>query len=268
MKQKRSPKKPNIYFTQETENAIVLYNSMEDDIQRNIIYTKKIHPAFYKLAEIMIHRFKFYNFDVGHEDVKHEVVSFLHEKIHKYRAESGKAFSYFSIVAKNYLIAENNKNYYHFKRSQAIDAIDLERNIVNEQIRMDLIEEKKDYIDIFVNVMEKNLTLFFSKQRDIQIADSILYLFKTHPFKYEEYPEQIREITRTKAFFINTKVTLSRAILYLFKTRANIENYNKKAIYILIRERTGVNSQYITSVINDIKAIYTKMYIKFVPHKY
>ena len=84
MKQKRSPKKPNIYFTQETENAIVLYNSMEDDIQRNIIYTKKIHPAFYKLAEIMIHRFKFYNFDVGHEDVKHEVVSFLHEKIHKY----------------------------------------------------------------------------------------------------------------------------------------------------------------------------------------
>lgn len=224
MKQKRSPKKPNIYFTQETENAIVLYNSMEDDIQRNIIYTKKIHPAFYKLAEIMIHRFKFYNFDVGHEDVKHEVVSFLHEKIHKYRAESGKAFSYFSIVAKNYLIAENNKNYYHFKRSQAIDAIDLERNIVNEQIRMDLIEEKKDYIDIFVNVMEKNLSLFFSKQRDIQIADSILYLFKT---------------------------------------RANIENYNKKAIYILIRERTGVNSQYITSVINDIKSIYTKMYMEY-----
>ena len=224
MKQKRSPKKPNIYFTQETENAIVLYNSMEDDIQRNKIYTKKIHPAFYKLAEIMIHRFKFYNFDVGHEDVKHEVVSFLHEKIHKYRAESGKAFSYFSIVAKNYLIAENNKNYYHFKRSQAIDALDLERNIVNEQIRMDLIEEKKDYIDIFVNVMEKNLSLFFSKQRDIQIADSILYLFKT---------------------------------------RANIENYNKKAIYILIRERTGVNSQYITSVINDIKAIYTKMYMEY-----
>ena len=123
-----------------------------------------------------------------------------------------------------YLIAENNKNYYHFKRSQDIDSIDLERNIVNEKIRMDLIEEKKDYIDIFVNVMEKNLPLFFSKQRDIQVADSILYLFKT---------------------------------------RDNIENYNKKAIYILVRERTGVNSQYITSVINKIKAIYTKMYMEY-----
>jgi hypothetical protein len=224
MKQKRSPKKPNVYFTQETEDAIVMYNTIDDEFQRNLIYTKKIHPAFYKLAEIMIHRFKFYNFDVSHEDVKHEVISFLHEKITKYKAENGKAFSYFSIVAKNYLIAENNKNYYHFKRSQDIGAIDLERNIVNEKVRYDLIEEKKDFIDIFVNVVEKYLPLFFSKQRDIQVADSILYLFKT---------------------------------------RENIENYNKKAIYILVRERTGVGSQYITSVINKIKTIYGKLYFEY-----
>ena len=224
MKQKRSPKKPNVYFTQETEDAIVLYNTMEDDFQRNLIYTKKIHPAFYKLAEIMIHRFKFYNFDVSHEDVKHEVISFLHEKITKYKAENGKAFSYFSIVAKNYLIAENNKNYYHFKRSQDIAAIDLERNVVNEKMRYDLIEEKRDFIDIFVNVVENYLPLFFSKQRDIQVADTILYLFKT---------------------------------------RENIENYNKKAIYILVRERTGVSSQYITSVINKIKILYGKLYLKY-----
>lgn len=224
MKQTRSPKKPNIYFTQETEDAIVTYNTIEDEIYRNIIYTKKIHPAFYKLAEIMIHRFKFYNFDVSHEDVKHEVVSFLHEKIHKYRAESGKAFSYFSIVAKHYLIAENNKNYYHFKRSQNVDSIDIERNIVNEKMRTDLIEERKDFIDVFVNVVEKYLPLLFSKQRDIQVADSILYLFKT---------------------------------------RENIENYNKKAIYILVRERTGVSSQYITNVISKIKVIYSKLYKEY-----
>jgi hypothetical protein len=224
MKQKRSPKKPNVYFTQETEDAIVQYNSTEDDIQRNIIYTKKIHPAFYKLAEIMIHRFKFYNFDVSHEDVKHEVVAFLHEKIHKYNADNGKAFSYFSIVAKNYLIAENNKNYYHFKRSQDIDAIDAERNIINEKVRVDLIEERRDFIDLFISVVEKYLPLFFSKQRDIQVADSILYLFKT---------------------------------------RENIENYNKKAIYILVRERTGVSSQYITNVISKIKLIYASLYREY-----
>ena len=224
MKQKRSPKKPNVYFTKDTENAIIQYNSSEDDIERNILYTKKIHPAFYKLAEIMIHRFKSYNFDVSHEDVKHEVISFLHEKITKYKAENGKAFSYFSIVAKNYLIAENNKNYYHFKRSHDIQAIDLERNVVNEKVRADMIEEKRDFIDLFVQVVENNLSLFFPKNRDIQVAD---------------------------------------AILYLFKSRENIENYNKKAIYILVRERTGVSSHYITSVISRIKVIYSRLYQKY-----
>jgi hypothetical protein len=221
MKQKRSPKKPNVYFTKETEDAIVLYNSLEDDIEKNILYTKKIHPAFYKLAEIMIHRFKFYNFDVPHEDVKHEVIAFLHEKINKYKAENGKAFSYFSIVAKNYLIAENNKNYYHYKRSHSVDIIDQERVIINEIVRSEILEEKKDFIDMFSDILEKNLSTIFTKTRDIQVAD---------------------------------------AILYLFKTRENIENYNKKAIYILVRERTGVSSQHITSVINKIKVIYVKLY--------
>ena len=169
----------------------------------------------------MIHRFKFYNFDVGHEDVKHEVIAFLHEKIGKYKAENGKAFSYFSIVAKNYLIAENNKNYHHFKRSKDIDMIDSERVVINEVIRNGFIEEKSDFMDIFTKVFEKYVSTIFTKQRDIQVADTIIYLFKT---------------------------------------RDNIENYNKKAIYILIRERTGVNSQNITNVLNKIKKIYSELF--------
>lgn len=218
-------KKQNVYFTQDTEDAIVEYNSCEDDTLKNIIYTKRIHPAFYKLAEIMIHRFKFYNFDVSHEDVKHEVVAFLHEKIGKYDRTTGfKAFSYFSIVAKNYLIAENNKNYYQYKRRYSVDAIDSERNIVNEQLRTEFVDEQRDFIDLFVDVIEKHLPLLFQKNRDIQVADSVLYLFKT---------------------------------------RENIENYNKKALYILIRERTGIKTQYITNVINKIRELYTKLYKEY-----
>lgn len=215
-------KKQNVYFTQETEDAINEYNRTEDPIERNIIYTKRIHPAFYKLAEIMIHRFKFYNFDVPHEDVKHEVVTFLHEKLCKFDGESGfKAFSYFSIVAKNYLIAENNKNYYVYKKRHNIEAIDAERNIVNEQLRTEFIDEQRDFIDIFSDIMEKFLPLIFVKNRDLQVADSVLYLFKT---------------------------------------RDNIENYNKKALYILIRERTGIKTQYITNVIARFKLLYGRLY--------
>jgi hypothetical protein len=170
----------------------------------------------------MIHRFKFYNFDVPHEDVKHEVVTFLHEKLGKYDGDSGfKAFSYFSIVAKNYLIAENNKNYYLYKKRHNLEAIDSERNIVNEQLRNEFIDEQRDFVDIFVDIIEGFLPLIFNKTRDIQVADSILYLFKT---------------------------------------RDNIENYNKKALYILIRERTGIKTQYITNVITRFKLIYGRLY--------
>jgi hypothetical protein len=217
-------KKQNIYFTQDTENAIIEYIKCEDKDLRNKIYTEKIHPAFYKMAEIMIHRFKFYNFDVSHEDVKHEVVTFLHEKIDKYKEGNGKAFSYFSIVAKNYLIAENNKNYYQYKKKYDVETIDRERNVVNEHLRSEFIDEQSDFINIFVNLMEKYLPLIFTKNRDIQVADSIIYLFKT---------------------------------------RDNIENYNKKALYILIRERTGVKTQYITNVITQVKNIYMRLYQEY-----
>ena len=122
------------------------------------------------------------------------------------------------------MIAENNKNYYHFKRSQSIDTIDIERSIINEKVRADLIEERKDFIDLFVQVVERYLPLIFSKKRDVQVADTILYLFKT---------------------------------------RENIENYNKKAIYILIRERTGISSHHITNVITKIKLIYAMLYKEY-----
>ncbi len=94
----------------------------------------------------------------------------------------------------------------------------------NEKVRTDMNEERNDFIDIFVNLLEKHLALVFPKQRDIQVADTVLYLFKN---------------------------------------REHIENYNKKAIYILVRERTGANSQNITGVISKIKAIYGSLYKEY-----
>jgi hypothetical protein len=93
----RKPKNKQ-YFTKDTENAILLYNQLENDYERNKLYDAEIKYPFDKLVENIIHTFKFYHFDVPYEDVKHEVVAFLNEKIHKYTdPNKGKAFSYFSI---------------------------------------------------------------------------------------------------------------------------------------------------------------------------
>lgn len=220
----RKPKTKQ-YFTKDTENAILLYNQLEDDFERNKLYDQQIKYPFEKLVENIIHTFKFYHFDVPYEDVKHEVVAFLNEKIHKYTDPSkGKAFSYFSIIAKNYLIIHNNGNYNKFKATDQPEAIDDNRNVVNEVMRDEEVQEKSEFMDLFIKYMDANLTVLFKKQTDMSVADSVLELFRT---------------------------------------RENIENFNKKALYILIRDRTGVKTQYITRVVNLMKVAYMEMYMNY-----
>jgi hypothetical protein len=220
----RKPKNKQ-YFTKETEDAILLYNTLTNDIDRNRLYDAQIKYPFDKLVENIIHTFKFYHFDVPYEDVKHEVVAFLNEKIHKYVDPSkGKAFSYFSIIAKNYLIIHNNANYNKFKNTEQPEAIDDRRNIINEVMRAEEVEEKSEFMDLFVKYMDDNLTVLFKKQTDMHVADSVLELFRN---------------------------------------RQNIENFNKKALYILIRDRTGVKTQYITRVVNALKNAYAEMYFNY-----
>ena len=112
MPRKRKAKSKN-YFTQDTEDAIVLYNSISDPKERSKIYDTRIHYPFFKLTENIIHTFKFYYTEVDDiEHLQHEVIVFLLSKIHLFDPSKGaKAYSYFGTIAKRYLILSNQKNY-------------------------------------------------------------------------------------------------------------------------------------------------------------
>ena len=217
-------KKRKMYFGQVTEDAIIKYNKETDPIVRNEIYNESIKAPFDKLAENIIHTFKFYYFDVPSEEVKHEVVSFLVMNMHKYKEGKGKAFSYFSIVAKNYLILHNNNNYKKMKSQDQLDVLDFRRNVLSEV----KTEEVKDYYEVFFEEMldywDSHLMELFKRKKDLNVADSVIYLFKN---------------------------------------RHNIENFNKKALYILIREMTSSNTQLITRIVNVMKRYHSRMYQEF-----
>ena len=118
-------KKRKVYFGQEVQDAVVDYNTSNSDNERNVIYGTRIHKAFDKLAENIINTFKFSYFDYGFEDIKCETVAFMVMNIHKYDHTKGsKAFSYFSVVAKNYLILHNNNNYKKLKSHSGIEVLD------------------------------------------------------------------------------------------------------------------------------------------------
>ena len=214
----RKPKKKP-YFGMDVQDAIVRYNALDADknqSERNKIYRDEIHKAFDKLGENIINTFKFSYFDYGFEDIKCETVAFMVMNMHKYDHTKGsKAFSYFSVVAKNYLILHNNNNYKKLKSHDKIDALDRQRSF-NSFDRTDMKELSEEIVEYF----EANLPSIFKKQRDLNIAYSILDLMK-----------HIDEI----------------------------ENFNKKSLYILIREMTDVETSHITSVVNTLKKHYKKI---------
>jgi hypothetical protein len=100
------------------------------------------------------------------------------------------------------------------KQKAEVSLIDTQRDLGTEDSYSDYQESLKTFTDQFIEYYDKNLSNIFTNKRDITVADSLLELFRI---------------------------------------RDNIENFNKKALYILIRERTGLKTQNITKVIIKFK---------------
>ena len=220
MPRKAKKGSPRYYFNQDTENAIIRLNNETRPHMKERIYNEHIRTAFEKLAENIIHTFKFYYFDVPSEDVKHEVVSFLYMNIHKFTEGKGKAFSYFSIVAKNYLILHNNNNYKRMKQHDGEDVMDYKRDPITELRSKEARTMKMEYIEQLAEYWRHILSTVFKRKKDLDVAN---------------------------------------AVVELIDMRENIDNFNKKALYILIREMTGSNTQHITRVINVMRKHHNKL---------
>jgi hypothetical protein len=227
----KKKKKGIQYFTQATEDAIVLYNNTTDFDLKSRIYNEKIHYGFFKLTENIIHTFKFYYTEVDNiEDLQHEVITFLLSKIHLFNPERGaKAYSYFGTIAKRYLILSNQKNYKKRIETSPIELLeedekhsyDMEDSPYNERLSM--------YIDDFTDYCTDNIFELFPKGEDAQIAD---------------------------------------AILELFRKREYLDVFNKKALYIYIREQVDAKTPKITKIANKLYEVFKKGYVFYLEYGY
>jgi len=217
---KRKPKTKNNYFTIETEEAILEYRNTPSQAKRNKIYNERIHYGFYKLVENIIHTFKFYYTEVDNiEDLKYEVISFLLQKLDLYDQSKGKAYSYFGTIAKRYLIIYNQKNYKKLVSKADIGDQSDDNSLVNSIIVKEPEPEldKLDIVELFIKHVDDNLLDLFEKTEEMKVAD---------------------------------------AILEIFKKRENIDIFNKKAVFIYVKEMTDCQSNTITKVIKKLKVIY------------
>ena len=209
-------KKEKIYFSKATEEAIVLYNGEDDVNIRNNIYENKIRYSFEKLVENIFNTFKFTYFDNSPLEIQRETVSHLVINMHKFQAGKGKAFSYFSIVAKNYLIFHNNTNYKRFNQHVDISETPGESSVClqTEDAHYKNVQTQ-ELMKLLMDYWEKNISKIFNKEKDLNIA---------------------------------------YAVIELFRSCDRLETFNKKTLYLYIREISGCKTQQVTKVINKMKS--------------
>jgi len=226
---KKKKKKSNYYFTIETQAKIVEYQSAKRKIVRDQLYSKHIHPAFEELVHnlVSVYGFKSSNEDINH--LKHDCVTFLYETIHKWSPEKGtKAFSYFNVVAKNYLTIHSRRNLKHAKRSVSTDAPETFTAFEKEQYN----RTEKDISDLYEDEINRKIFGPMFKKMASEIKGKL---------KDER------------------DMRCLNAIIQVFDNVHELDYLNKRAVFVYLREISGLNSSELSSSLSNIRKHYRKL---------
>tara|TARA_Y100001973_G_C5140942_1_gene302885 strand:- start:258 stop:959 length:702 start_codon:yes stop_codon:yes gene_type:complete len=217
-KKRRRRRTKNDYFTKIHEEAIVKYASTNDNKIRTELYIKWIQPAFNEMVDKIVYTYKFTNLP-NIDVLKEECKIWLTTILDKYDPKKGsKAFSYFSVITKNWFIHKTKKNARSIKREVHMD--DLTNDLECEYLSID---------NAYAHAREQ-------------------YEF------WNNFWVEIQSWEKMKLKDNERKVL--EAIKILFETSDQIEIFNKKAIYLYIREITGLNTKQVVNNLNKMRIKY------------
>lgn len=207
-----------MYFTQVHEDAIVKYCSTNDLKIKEELYMSLIQPAFSQMVDKIVFTYRFTNLpDI--EDLRDECKGWLITILAKFDPDKGsKAFSYFSVVTKNWFIHKVKKNKKRIAREVSFDSVDydLERDLLDKAETYEEIQIRKELIENLRIEME-TWEVDFSKPAEKKVYD---------------------------------------AVIVLFDSAEDIEIFNKKAIYLYLREITGMNTKQVVTQLNKMRKKY------------
>jgi len=212
----KKTRKKRLYFTQEHEDAIVEYCRTEDIRTKTVLYETLIGPAFDEMVKKIIYTYKFNtlpNIDSLEDECKFWLVTILY----KFDPDKGhKAFSYFSVITKNWFIHKVKKN--------------------SKRLRAEVYLDDLRVVD--QNLITKNTYVEDRANREFwKILNDAVNNWSNEDLKEQEQ-------------------RLLSAIRVLLDNKDKIEIFNKKAIYLYIREISGLNSKQITAGLQKIRVKY------------
>ena len=219
MARKRRKRTKGLYFTQEHEDAIIAYNNSTDPRERTILYGKYIQPAFNEMVDKIVFTYKFTTLP-NIEDLREECKIYLTTILHKYNPDKGsKAFSYFSVITKNWFIHKVKKTNQQSKRE-----VDLEELTADHQL---------EYASVRIK---------YEQEREEKEFWNLLW-------------KEIEGWEKLKLKANEEKVLQAVKILLEDKDNPNLI-FNKKAIYLYIREITGLNTKQVVNNLNKLRTKY------------
>ena len=224
-KPKRIKKKKRQYFTQVHEDAILKYTASDDMKERTELYVHFIGPAFNEMVDKIVYTYKFTTLP-NIDSLKEECKIWLTTILDKYDPNKGsKAFSYFSVITKNWFIHKVKKTAKQNKRE--VDFNDIPKDIERTKlVTHNEYETSRESSEFWVHLWG-----------EIESWD-------TGKLKPNEYK-------------------VLQAIKILFETSDDIEIFNKKAIYLYMREITGLNTKQIVNNLNKMRSRYKEFKIKW-----
>ena len=210
--------KDNHYFTQDHEDAIINYALSNDKNVRTKLYIQFIQPAFNEMVDKIIFTYKFNNLP-NIDQLREECKIWLTTILDKYDTSKGsKAFSYYSVITKNWFIQNVKKTNKEKRREISIEDAEKEIDENGESVPSGY-ESAREYEEFWINLSKE-----ISNWEQANLKE-------------------------------NERKVLS-AIIQIFNNIENIEIFNKKAIYLYIRELTGLNTKQVVNGLSGIKSKY------------
>jgi len=219
VEKERKKKSSNIYFSAKHERAIIEYVNLTDKREKEKLYREWIDPVFEQMVNKIVFTYKF-NALPNIDDLKNECKGWLTTVLEKFDPSKGsKAFSYFSVITKNWFIHKVKKNNDKIKRESYFEELKKESEdehlIINNSYDED--REKEEYWDSL-----------YAELIDWQEENSM----KSNERK------------------------VLQAVMLLLQNPEKIEIFNKKAIYLYIREMTGLNTKQVASNLTSLREKY------------
>jgi len=214
----------NMYFSDDTQSAIITFQDESDKSKKDQIYIKSIHPALDTLVENLILVYGFSSPGDSIEELKRDCISFLYSSLDKWAPDKGtKAFSYFNVVAKNFLICNSRKSVKRNKRYLSIDHPELLSIEQSQEIESYAVVPAPDEMLISMN----------HRTEIMEILQEI-----------EKRVDQEHEIACIKA------------IISVFENIDELDFLNKRAIRIYVRDISGLSSKKLSIAMTTIRDHY------------